>query len=247
MWIFVLKYDIVIMVMVLNYEEIRRVFDKCRIVLSNDGVSAVFMDFPESQWISQGIDGDEKLVFANLVSLSESVRIIMHPKQYVRVLFNMPLSLDSDLVFQPLNPESQIVDMDGELDNISGFEFLRSFYGVDLNNEDEVLKAAGELIDRIFENRDINLASINRWDELRNTCLSFIESSSGFKYEIEEPSRICDSGVFVIYLDSENKKSVQISGESKDWFLRIIDLSDLVTLEVNNESAEMVFIITAYS
>jgi len=220
----------------LNIEEIREVFSKGGIAITQSGFYVTYT-FKE-RWVDQSIFDDKRRVFLELLEASDRVSIECVLGRVIKFVFHNDFAGQEMIFYPPLTEEISLKELEVILQSSRNeeaeTEFCEFFYGTDLDNDDEVLEKLREFFNREREKHKTNIVSlpaVNRWKTVHRLSLGFA-NSLGFRSEVLDPDYGFDGAVTVFFPEKLEKKVV-ISGKLKEWLEELVRTGSGVDIECN--------------
>lgn len=226
----------------MNIREIRDAFEHCRIFVSPSEITLGFYEFNNSGHIS--VSPQDHTLFDYLVKESESISIVLYPRNYAHFTFNLDTGFQAEQWFTEVLTESELLNrIDQEIanNNMLDINFVRAFQDVDPNDNNAIMKRWAEFLDSKENEDEINLKGILNWKRLRQAARQFYESSGFLEYDEEEPGDFCDFGVVSFYTEVKMYSEFHITGKDLDLFKELIEVSDGFGITVYNGDDLMAF------
>lgn len=238
---------------VMNYHELRRAFSKCGILIAGDGISLVFPQYDDPQFITISVDDDEfdnKRVFENLLNACNYLRISLCPGRYVRLGFMMGLPVESELYYPPLKKELSCEELH-EIVKMGNYtpdhDFLEIFGDVDLATDDSVLAGLSEYLDRKSSGGILSIAGVRKWPEVYAAAKRFSEKTEFGVVSVESPDQYIDFGTVSFDIELDHQVLIDIANESMPDFIQMIRTANWVSLDGFSSDEKAEFILSVHS
>lgn len=231
----------------MNVEEIRNAFSKGGVIITHEGIVVTYT-FKE-RWLDQSFFDDSRRVLLELLESSDKLIIECAIGKIMKFVFHNDLSGQEMVFYPPVSEELSLKDLKDILqnsrDDAAETEFYEFFYGVDLDDKDEVLDKLRELFERKQESTKTNIVSLParvRWKTMSKLAVGFA-NSLGFRYEILEPDFNDFDGAVTVYFPDNMDGKIVIEKEPKLSLEKIIDTGSVTEIEcnINNGFLNLVF------
>lgn len=234
----------------MKYQEIREAFPKCGIAVSKDGISVVFPQCTEPQFIVTNIDEEEMgnlRVFCELLEKCDFVRIDMRPGLGIRFVFCMGIPVDTDLVFSPLRRELSWDEVMSIPEKRGSSEFAEVFGEIDLNDDEAVLAGVREIIENEMSGEVFQISGVHSWQEIQKAALDFHDRSHAGSLVLENPDKWVPSGSAVFDFESDKPVVHEIRHEDMPWFIRLVKVASWLSLDGFSSNERVNFVMSFYS
>ena len=235
----------------MKYQEIREAFKECGVYVSKDGVSLVYQQYPEPQFIVVNIDDDEmgnRAVFEELLESCDGIRVMLTPGKGTRFDFLMAMPVDHDHFFPPLRRELTFEEvMAIKSDRGPREEFLDVFSEVDLNDEDSVLAGVSEVIKRASQGEVLPISSVRDWPAIKQAAQDFHNKSHFGVMALENPDQWDPSGGAVFDFESDKSTVYELDKENMPSFIRLVKTANWYSLDGFSSDESANFVMSFYS
>lgn len=235
----------------MKYQEIREAFKKCGVLVSKDGVSIIFQQYPEPQFVVVDVDDDEmgnRGVFEELLESCDGIRIVLTPGKGNRFDFLMAMPVDHDYFFSPMRRELTFEEvMAMKSDRGPRQEFLDVFSEVDLDDEDSVLAGISEVIKRTSQGEVLQISSVRDWPAIKQAAQDFHEKLHFGAIALENPDQWDSSGGAIFDFESDKPRVYELGKDDLPLFVRLVKTANWFSLDGFSSDERANFVMSFYS
>lgn len=237
----------------MKYQEIREAFKGCGVLISKDGVSLIYQQYPEPQFIVINVDDDEMAnrgVFEELLESCDGIRIAMMPGKGNRLDFLIKMPVDHDIFFAPLRRELTSAEID-EIIKQSTIgprkEFLEVFSEVNLSDDESVLAGVGEVIRQTSHGEVLSLSSVRNWPLIKKAAQDFYSKSHFGSMVLENPDEYDPSGGAIFDFESDKPRVFELGKDDLPGFIRLVKTANWFSLDGFSSDDRANFVMSFYS
>lgn len=212
-------------------DEIRHVFSKGSVCLSDEGIM-VFYTYRES-WFTDEIKGNNKMVFERLIGNCGSFGVQYIPGKFIKIIFIFDGISDKLVFYKPIDKHIPLEDVETFMREYELSKEFVDFVTEESLNEDDIIGRITEWV--MLKNSEyldsVKMKSITSWEGFCNLTQEIVNYCGG-EAELIAPA-IGNDGSCELRFPEGISDVIWFDGESKRVFLKLVMLSELVTIEGN--------------
>lgn len=236
----------------MRYQDIREAFPRFGVAVTDCGIMLVLPMYDPERYISQSINDREfenKHVLIQLLETCDTFGLHMAPGVGAYVLFKMPMPVDHNMLWQPIQPEPNPKDQDALVLNVllehdGGSSLFEKLEGVDLDDPDEILQA---LVDSDgYDGGNVyRLSDMIAWADLQKTAAELHAAWNFGAYSEEPPEDDLEFGVVSWYFEtpSASAMNLEMNREQTKMFIDLCNKADVISIggTVGSTDASLTF------
>lgn len=240
----------------MKYQDIRNAFPKCGLAVTDYGIMLVLPMYRPARYIMQSINDREfrnKNLFVELLRSCDTFQIRMSPGVGSCILFEMPMPVDHQMIWHPVEPELSSEEADERvyqaiMQHDGGSALMKKLECIDLDDPEEIIRAIAKRDDSDCGTM-INISDVKAWTRLQELASELHAAWKYGDYEEEPPEDELEFGVASWFFEAPTASPVHLKmdRQQKELFTELCETADVISLEGNTKDETASITLEFYS